>query len=349
MTGSSVTRVASGPRVGTPEAVLEALMGANRIVMTTHLNADGDGTGCQGALAHFLGAAGKQVHVVNPTPFPNLFRFLMPDGGANCVLDAASERAQSVCADADLAVVLDTGEVPRIGRVKPMIDDLPKVIIDHHEPGPRPIRGVELRDAGASATGELVFELVEAAGGPWTPEIASALYVAIMTDTGGFRFSNSSPRCFQVASRLVENGASPEELYSTVFGNFTTQRYHLLSEALATLEVSADGRVAWIVVPTKAYRELGATPEDLEGFVDVPRSIQGVQVALLFRETVHGKVKISFRSKGTADVNALAGVFGGGGHVKASGALVDGELEEVVQRVVEQATQLAHEGAQAEG
>ncbi|NNF29684.1 MAG: bifunctional oligoribonuclease/PAP phosphatase NrnA, partial [Gemmatimonadetes bacterium] len=251
------------------------------------------------------------------------------------VLDSGSEAARDACRAADLAVVVDTGEVPRIGRVQQLIEELPTVVIDHHPPGDRAIESrADIRDPSAAATGELVFELLERAGTRWPPVVADALFVAILTDTGGFRFSNASPRAFRVAGRLVELGARPEELHARVFSSFRLRRYRLLEAALSTLSVSADGRIAWMIVPQEEYERYRAGPDDLEGFVDVPRSLAGVEVALLFRRTTRGETKVSFRSTGAADVNALASRFGGGGHVKAAGALVDGELAEVVERVV---------------
>lgn len=323
------------------EEVLAALQGADRVVLTTHINADGDGAGSEAALAAFLMEQGARVHIVNPTPFPDVFRFLVAHLPSEVVLDSGGEAARDVCKAADLAVVVDTGEVPRIGRVHQLIDGLPTVVIDHHPPGDRAIVArAEIRDPTAAATGELVFELLERAGTGWPPVAADALFVAILTDTGGFRFSNASPRAFQVAGRLVELGARPEELHARVFSSFRLRRYRLLEAALSTLSVSADGRIAWMIVPQEQYERSRAGPDDLEGFVDVPRSLAGVEVALLFRRTSRGEIKVSFRSTGATDVNALASKFGGGGHVKAAGALIDGELDEVVERVIAASAQV---------
>lgn len=305
------------------------------MILTTHVNADGDGTGSEVALARFLRDRGVDVHVVNPTPFPRIFRFLLEKGDDERILDVSSAAAAEACREADLAVVIDTGEVPRIGRVADLIADLPTVVVDHHEPGSNAIEAaVELRDPAASAAGELVYEVIDAAGGPWPGQIVDALYVALVTDTGGFRFSNATARSFLVASGLVALGARPEVLYNQVFGSFRINRYRLLEGALSTLALAHGDRVAWMVVPSDTYAATSATPEDLEGFVDVPRSLIGVEIALLFRVTSRGKVKVSFRSRGDADVNELASRFGGGGHRKAAGALVEGELDEVVDQVV---------------
>ncbi len=324
--------VQSGSRVGGPETVLKALEGRTKIVLTTHVSADGDGTGCEIALAAFLRANGKEAWIVNPTPYPDSFRFLVPDGSWIC--DVGSKEASKRCLEADLGIVVDTSEVQRIGRAKPLFDHLPLVIIDHHQLGPQPIVGELFSDSSVSAAGELVYEVIEAAGGPWPKAAVDGLFVALLTDTGGFRFSNAGQSCFETAGSLVAKGARPDLLHEAVYSHFTLRRYRLLQEALSTLEVHEGGSVAWMSVPEKAYKELGGTSEDLEGFVDVPRNLAGVEVALLLRSTSDGKVKVSLRSTGEVDVNAIARSFGGGGHTKASGALLAGPIENATKRVV---------------
>ena len=312
--------------------VLEQLNGARSVVVTTHANADGDGAGSEVALAAFLRARGVEAWIVNPTPFPESCAFLLPDPAwAIWAKDGVAARR---CREADLAVVLDTAEVPRIGRVKALIRDLPKVVIDHHPRGKRPIEGVVFRDTTACATGALVFELIERAGGPWNEAIARALYMAVLTDTGGFRFTNTNPACFRIAARLVELGAAPEELYRAAYGRFHPRRFELLRESLGTLTVHESGRLAWMTVPKEAYDRLGATVEDLEGFVDVPREVAGVEVAILFRTTADGRIKVSLRSLPPVDVNVIAVELGGGGHVRAAAAVVGGPLEVAVECVV---------------
>ena len=314
------------------DRVLELLAGAKSVVITTHANADGDGAGSEVALAAFLRQRGVEAWIVNPTPFPDGFAFLLPDPA--WVIPATDAAAARRCREADLAVVVDTAEVPRIGRVKGLIRDLPKVVIDHHPPGGRAIEGVVFRDTTACATGALVFELVERAGGPWSEVMARALYIAVLTDTGGFRFANTNPACLRVAARLVELGAAPGELHRAAYGSFRPRRFELLREALATLSVHENGRLAWMIVPKEAYDRLEATVEDLEGFVDVPREIAGVEVAALFRTTADGRIKVSLRSVAPVDVNVLAVELGGGGHVRAAAAVVKGPLEDAVERVV---------------
>ncbi|NJD19131.1 MAG: bifunctional oligoribonuclease/PAP phosphatase NrnA [Gemmatimonadetes bacterium] len=323
----------------TPEArqpsvreVRNALLASRRAVLTTHLNADGDGAGCEAALLSWLRANGTEAWIINPTAFPAAYRFLVRE--PSWIVEAGSAQAQSLCAQADLAVVLDTGEVPRIGRVRSLIRDLQTVVVDHHQPGEQPIGGISLRDPDACATGELVFDVLRDARGPWPREALQGMYVAILTDTGGFRFTNATPGAHRVVAELIAMGVDPEEMHERVYGAAPLRHYRLLRRALETLEFDEEAGLAWMIVPFDALRELGATPDDLEGLVDVPRGIQGARVGLLFRQTTTGEVKVSFRSNGPVNVNDLARRFGGGGHIKASGAMVPGPMEVAVATVV---------------
>lgn len=313
-------------------AAIDTLDGAETAVLTTHVNSDGDGCGSALAFAAWLRARGTETFLIFPTPFSATYRFLVPD--PTWVVDAKDPEAKELCKRADVAVVLDTGEVPRIGRVKPMIDSLPKVVIDHHQPGDHSIKGVSIRDAQASATGELVYDFFDHSDGPWTDTAINSMYVAILTDTGSFRFSNSTANAHRVAGDLIARGVDPEAVYRRVYGSYPLRRVRLLEHVLPSLDVSEDGRVAWMTVPREAYESLGAIPDDLEGIVDYPRGVDGVEVGLLFRSTTGGGTKVSFRSNGRVDVSVLARGYGGGGHIKAAGALVEGPLESVQGEVV---------------
>lgn len=323
------------PRERMP-AVMEArnaLLASRRAVLTTHLNADGDGAGCEGAIASWLRANGTEAWIINPTPFPDQFRFLVESD--SWIVPAGSSKARDLCADADLAVVLDTGEIPRIGRVRDLVRDLPTLVLDHHPPGDRAIGGTSLRDADACATGELVYDVISRADGPWTDQVVLGIYVAILTDTGGFRFTNATPDSHRIAADLIARGVNPEEIHDRIYGSAPIRKFRLLRDSLDTLEHDPEAGVSWMIVPTESYERVGATPEDLEGLVDVPRTLEGTQVALLFRGTASGEVKVSFRSSGAVDVNALARHWDGGGHVKASGAMLSGPMERAVAEVLE--------------
>ena len=333
-------------RAASVKQAKNALQASRRAVLTTHLNADGDGAGSEAALASWLRANGTEAWIINPTAFPDPLRFLVEN--EDWIVSAGSSRARDLCDQADLAVVLDTGELPRIGRVQEAIRDLATLVIDHHPPGDLPIGGISLRDATASATAELVYDVILACNGPLNDHVAQGIYVGILTDTGGFRFDNATAACHEVAADMVSRGISPEVVHERVYGRAPLRRYRLLQAALGTLDHDPACGVTWMTIPREAYEAVGASTDDLEGIVDIPRSVEGTQVGLLFRQTQSGEVKISFRSNGPVDVNALARRFQGGGHVKASGAIVAGPMQRAMDEVIT-ATREAVARARAEG
>ncbi|HYK11506.1 MAG TPA: bifunctional oligoribonuclease/PAP phosphatase NrnA [Gemmatimonadales bacterium] len=304
-----------------------------RVVLTTHVNSDGDGLGSEVGLWHLLHNRGCQVLITNPTPIPDRLKFLVPEGAD------ASDRAAKEIARANAIVVLDISDLGRLGDLSTAVREsgAPVACIDHHvSPGSLP-DGPRLVASEATATAELVHDLAVALGWEIPTEAARALYVGLLTDTGGFRFSNTTPRCLQVASSLLERGIDPESIYEQVYASAPEGRVRLLAEVLSTLVVEPELGLAWVTVPPGAIEKFGATADDLDGIVEHPRSIAGVRMALLFRQIAGGKVKVSFRSMGSVDVAALAHQFGGGGHAKASGASVEGPLADAQTRVLEAA------------
>lgn len=315
----------------------EELRPGLRVALSTHINADGDGCGSETALARLLGQMGITAHIVNPTPWPAMFAFLL----GSDVRDRSME-GEAALRDADRLVVLDISDVGRLGVLAPAVraSRVPPLVIDHHLPGEEPPGTINLSDTTACATGELVFDVAETLGLEITPAIARSLYTALLTDTGGFRFSNTSPRCHAIAARLLSAGVDPEEMYRRIYASVPLGRLHLLREALNTLEVDERCGIAWLSIRAGALEEHGVTGEDLDGIAEYPRSIAGTRLALLFRDLGHERVKISFRSVGGVDSNALARRFGGGGHARASGALVAGTLDEVCTTVLAAAREM---------
>ncbi len=309
----------------------EALPAGGRVALTTHINADGDGCGSEAALARLLRQRGIEAFVVNPTPWPEMYRFLLGDD----VLDRSADGAAAL-ARIDALVTLDISDVKRLGQLADAVRALrvPKLVIDHHIASDEPAGDIALADTSACATGELVFDFARELGLEIGPEIATALYAAILTDTGGFRYSNTTPRCHAIAGALLAAGVDPERMYTRIYASVPMGKLRLLGEALATLEADLDHGLAWLSVDADALERFGLRSEDLEGIVEHARSISGTRIALFFRDLGHGKVKVSFRSTGDADVNALARRFGGGGHAKASGAMIAGTLEDVRARVL---------------
>jgi phosphoesterase RecJ-like protein len=321
----------SPARMAAIRALEPLLVPGTTVALSTHLNADGDGCGSEAALARLLMQRGMRVRIVNPTPWPALFSFLLGDD----VVDASARGAEAL-QGIDLLIVLDINDVRRLGGLADAVRALtvPIGVIDHHMPGDEPIGHVTYADTTACATGELVFDLARTLGLTITPEIAASLYCAILTDTGGFRFSNTSPRCHAVAAALLGAGVVPETMYRRIYAQVKPARLHLLREALGTLQIDADIGLSWLSLPFELVQRTGATTDDVDGLVEHPRSVAGTRLALMFRDLGHGKVKASFRSTGNVDVQELARQFGGGGHVKASGALLVGTLEECERQVI---------------
>lgn len=287
---------------------------------------------------------GIRSRIVNPTPWPEMYSFLLGDD----VRDASDQGAKAL-GDADVLVVLDISDVKRLGVLADAVRKLtiPKLVIDHHLPSDEPPSKLMLTDTTACATGELIYDLATCLKLEITPDIARALYVALLTDTGGFRFSNTSARCLSIAGQLIASGVEPEEMYGRLYASIPIGRLHLLRDALATLEVDPEYGISWISVAAGSAEQYGLKSEDLEGMAEHPRSIGGTRLALFFRDLGHDRVKVSFRSAGTVDVNKFAKQFGGGGHAKAAGALIEGTLDKVRHDVVARAREFLSAGDQA--
>jgi phosphoesterase RecJ-like protein len=295
------------------------------------MNADGDACGSEAALARLLAQRGLRCRIVNPTPWPSLFDFLL---GSDVVDD--TEKGSAALAGIDLLFVADISDVKRLGNLTESVRRLtvPKMVIDHHVASDDPAGDIVLTDTTACATGELVYDLACELDLEITPEIARSLYVAILTDTGAFRYSNTTPRSHAIAGELLSRGVDPEEMYQRVYASAPAGRVRLLAEVLASLGVDEQCGVSWLTMQAGSLERHGVRSEDLDGIVEHARSIAGTRMAIFLRDLGYGKVKISFRSTGDVDVNTFARQFGGGGHVKASGALVPGTLDEVRDRVV---------------
>jgi phosphoesterase RecJ-like protein len=299
--------------------------------LSTHINADGDGCGSETALARLLAQRGMKVRVVNPTPWPDLFAYLLGDD----VTDATGKGADAL-KGIDLLIVVDINDVTRLGHLSDAVRALqaPRQVIDHHVPSRDPAGEAVLADTAACATGELIFDVASVLDLEITPEIARSIYTAILTDTGGFRFSNTSARCHAIAAQLMGAGVNPEETYRRVYASAPVGRVRLLAEVLQSLGVDETLGLSWLSMRAGALSEYGVRQEDLDGIVEHARSIAGTKLAIFFRDLGHGKVKASFRSTGAFDANAFARRYGGGGHVRASGALIPGSMDEVRDRVL---------------
>ena len=296
----------------------------NRFLIACHENPEGDAIGSELALALALRKMGKTATVLNSDPVPENLVFLP---GADTIVFEADGSTHEV------AVVVDCGSPERTGRVQTELRKCPVMVnIDHH--ATNDARGDYcLIDPAAAATGILVHRIFSALELVIDHAIAMNLYVAILTDTGSFHYSNSSPEAFYIAGDMVRIGIDPWEVAEKVYVTQTAEKLGLLGRILGSLELAAGGRVAAVTARKNDLRDYSATKDHLEGFINYPRSIAGVEVAVSFREEAEGEFRVSLRSKGRADVSAIASALGGGGHRNAAGCTVTGSLDEVKKRV----------------
>ena len=307
-------------------AICRVLREKERFLIACHENPEGDAIGSELALALALRKMGKTATVLNADPVPGNLLFLP---GADTVV--FSEDGSKY----DVAVVVDCGSPERTGRVGPELRKCPLLVnIDHHRTN-GDLGELSLVDPEAAATGLLIHRVLSAMKFEIDPEVATNIYVAVLTDTGSFHYGSSSPEAFEVAGEMVRRGVDPWAVAEQVYETQSAHRLRLLGRVLDSLDVAYDGRVACITTMREDLREFASGKDALEGFINYPRSIVGVEVAVSFREEEGGVFRVSFRSKGRVDVSAVAARFGGGGHRNAAGCTVPGTLADVKKRVLE--------------
>ncbi len=321
-----------------PEQILEIVKHSTHVVLATHVHPDGDALGSLFGLGDILESRGKQVFRYLDAPVSHLYDFLPVSRRASTDLDAAiqfAEQADRVGGKV-VAIALDCGDADRLGESKDRLLKIsPFIVIDHHC-GHRDFGDHLWLESTCSSTGEMVYELALAMDAKVSLEAAFCLYVAIVTDTGSFRYESTSPRTLRIAADLVETGVRPDEVAERVYDNYTLARLRLMEMVLATLEISAGGQIGVIRVSTEMFERSGASSEDVEGFINYPRALQSVRVAVFLKESQKGMISVSLRAKGTCDVATIAAGFGGGGHRNAAGfRFTDCSMEDVQKKVLD--------------
>jgi len=304
--------------------IINEIEAGTSFLITTHENPDGDAIGSTMAHGCFLRLKGKDVTVYYCDPVPDNYLFLPL---AESAVLAIPDRSF------DVSFVLDAGELMRAGEEFVSFPGKGKIVnIDHHPYGEQ-FGDINLVDPKASATGAIIYRIIKQSGHVVDYGTALCIYTAIVTDTGSFRYSNADPEAFRITGELVEIGINPWFIAERLYESQPRKRLELLALALATLTVSERGDFASVTVTLDMYEKTGAGPDLTDGFVNYPRSIHGVEVAVLFREVRQGVYKVGFRSKGKVNVAALAAAFGGGGHHNAAGCVVNGSIDEVKKTV----------------
>jgi phosphoesterase RecJ-like protein len=319
-------------------AIARELRDNERFLLTTHVNPDGDAIGSLGALALVLEDLGKKVVAYCQDVIPGFLRFL-PYSDRIVREIPGLDRF-------DVAVVLDCGELDRIGNAAEVLRHVEKIIhIDHHSSSDD-FGQLNLVRPECSSTAEILYEIFQAIPASLSPEAAENIYTAILTDTGSFRFANTTARALDIAAEMVALGVAPDKIASEVYDSMSPERLRLLALSLNTLALRANGRLATMQVSRRMLEETKTTVMDTDGFVNYPRGINTAEMAIFFREIDSGKVNVSLRSRGRLNVAEFARKYDGGGHHNAAAFRAEGPLTEVVEKVLAAAEEFIAGGSQ---
>jgi len=304
--------------------ILDAIRSRRRFVLSSHARPDGDSIGSQLAMAYALTALGKEATVVNA------------DMAAAPLLSfpgvAGIRVAPEAVGDFDAAIVMECGDLARTGVRG--LDRYFVINIDHH-PGNTGYGQINWFDSTAAACGEMVFELVRALGVPFSLEIATHIYLAILTDTGSFHYSSISPRTFDISKQCVEAGVDPVAVARNVYDSNNMGRLKLFGAVLSAMQIDQTARIAIVYLDHEMAREAGGTYEDTEGLINLPLTVKEIQAVVFFKQVERDEYRVSMRSKGEIDIGAVAKEFGGGGHKNASGCTVSGAIDTLQKTFVE--------------
>ena len=310
------------------EKIISAVASGKRFLITSHVRLDGDALGSELALYGLLRNMGKEAVVCNQDATPAHYRFLP---GADQIVHELIRPGTYY----DVGFVLDCSELERVGNLEADVAAVPTLInIDHHVSNGG-FCALRLLDPKASSTGELIYRLMREMRAPMTKDICTNLYAAILTDTGGFRYSSTRPETLRTAGDLVEGGADPQWISENIYESDPPAKLQLLVRVLETLEMDPVLGVASMTVTEEHLRQTGATMEHTDGFIDIPRTVQGINIAMLYTQTGEGQFKLSLRSKGRINVEKIARRFGGGGHINAAACRIEGDLAAIKSRVLE--------------
>ena len=307
------------------QQIVDALRARRRFVLSSHSRPDGDSIGSQLAMAYALQAMGKEVTVVNADPAPPP---LMAFPGVPEIRIAASADG-----DFDAAIIMECGDLKR--TVVTGLERFFVINIDHH-PGNTGFGQINWFNAGAAACAEMVYEVVRALDVPLSKAIATHIYLAILTDTGSFHYSSMSARTFDICRECLEAGVDPAQVARMVFDSNNLGRLKLFGAVLNLMQIDPSGRIATLHVDHQMTLAAGGTYEDTEGLVNMPLTVKDIVASVFFKQEQGNEYRVSLRSKGDIDVNAIAKAYGGGGHKNASGCTLTGALDELQTTLAKQ-------------
>ncbi len=316
------------------EKILKTIREERAFYLISHMLPDGDSVGSLLALGEVLLSMGKRVNLFAPNPIPLKYRFL--DGSESVSYEGSLNDPEIT------VIVLDSSDLERLGLFKETILDSKKIInIDHHVTNQN-YGTINYVDPSAAATGEIIYRLIMDLGIELTENVARSLYVAISTDTGSFKYENTTANTHRVVAHLLELGLNPGMLSQIMFDERPASFYMILKEALSTLEFYENRRIAIMTLSKDIRERSGATTDDLDGIVNYTRNIEGIELGILFYVESINEVKVGFRSR-VLDVSALAERLNGGGHARASGCRLNGDFQSVKEQVLHEALNLLKE------
>ena len=309
--------------------IINQLLSSNHILLASHTNPDGDAVGSTIAMGLLLSATDKKITLYNESLIPAVYRFLPRVEMIENSINTAN--------DFDTAVILDCSDLQRIGTATSVVNDIPSVInIDHHISNSH-FGNFQLIDTSASSTAEIIYRLIKKMGVAIDKPIATSIYTGILTDTGSFRFSNTTQAAFAICQEMVEKGVDPSDVAGHVYGRYSLGRIKLLNLALDSIEIFHNGKLSIMTITQEMLSKTGTRAEDIDGLINYARRIEDVKIAALIHEKQNGRhnlkgsgqFHVSLRSDGTFDVAAIAASFGGGGHATAAGFEVQSGLAEI--------------------
>ncbi len=328
------------------DTLARQLLETPSLLLTTHHAPDGDGIGCLLALRRVLEHAGRRVTAVTVGEIPARYRFL-PQANETPDWELLGERAQhELVAAHDLALVVDTHTWSMLASLGERLQaaGTPAVFLDHH-PNPGPPRENLYGDPGASSAGEVSWHLIAQMGRPIDPDTATCLYTAIAYDTNSFKYIRRRADTLRIAAELVDLGADTDEIYRHAFASNPLAKVLVMGEMARNIHLEEGGMVAWGMIDGEMIQRTRAKPDDLRDAITHLLEIEGVEIAITFKERGENRFKVSLRSKGRFPVNGISLRLGGGGHVFAAGANVDGTRDEVITRVLLLAAEVIEETA----
>jgi phosphoesterase RecJ-like protein len=305
-------------------AIVDAIRARRRFVISSHSRPDGDSIGSQLAMAYALRALGKEAVVVNADPAPAP---LMAFPGVPDILIAPTVEGEF-----DAAIIMECGDLARTGVAG--LERFFVINIDHH-PGNSGYGAINWFDAKAAACGEMVFDVVRALELPLSVEIATHIYLAILTDTGSFHYSSISPRTFDICREALDAGVDPVLVARNVYDSNNMGRLKLFGAVLSAMQIDQTGRIAIVYLDHEMARAAGGTYEDTEGLINLPLTVKEIEAVLFFKQDEGEQYRVSMRSKGAIDIGAVAKTFGGGGHKNAAGCTVTGAVDALQKLFVE--------------